>query len=55
MDDEHYSPACTQCGSEGTYMGDLGYLSHYRCHACGWVYSAREALDHDENMERETR
>lgn len=33
--------ACPQCGGEGTPLGGLGNLMHYRCRQCGWDFSRK--------------
>lgn len=30
---------CPQCDAANTPMGSLGRTNHYRCRACGWMYS----------------
>lgn len=42
MDDEDdFSDACPMCGGDddGNVLGTLGRLTHYRCRACGWMWS----------------
>jgi tRNA(Ile2) C34 agmatinyltransferase TiaS len=30
---------CPMCNEANLPMGSLGRTNHYRCRACGWIYS----------------
>lgn len=30
---------CPMCNEKNAPLGALGRTSHYRCRACGWMYS----------------
>lgn len=38
-------PTCTECGSGfALFIGILGQRAWFKCRACGWIFSIKEAV-----------
>jgi len=36
---------CPMCGEDNAPIGSLGGVLHFRCRACGWMYSITEGQE----------
>ncbi len=48
MNDLLDNPPCPECGGPGIYLGQLGYLMHFRCRNCGVGFSEQSNTEEDD-------